>query len=41
MRIAVVGAHLNGQPLNHQLTDRGATLVGDDRHGADLPALRA
>jgi allophanate hydrolase len=23
MRIAVVGAHLTGQPLNHQLTDRG------------------
>ncbi len=27
VRIAVVGAHLDGQPLNHQLTDRGATLV--------------
>src|SRR6478672_8903137 len=27
MRIAVVGAHLSGQPLNHQLTSRGATLV--------------
>jgi allophanate hydrolase len=25
--IAVVGAHLDGEPLNHQLTDRGATLV--------------
>lgn len=25
--IAVVGAHLSGQPLNHQLTDRRATLV--------------
>jgi allophanate hydrolase len=25
--LAVVGAHLTGQPLNHQLTDRGATLV--------------
>jgi allophanate hydrolase len=23
-RIAVVGAHLSGEPLNHQLTDRGA-----------------
>ncbi|HEX9811060.1 MAG TPA: allophanate hydrolase, partial [Burkholderiales bacterium] len=23
VRIAVVGAHLSGQPLNHQLTDRG------------------
>ena len=27
MRMAVVGAHLSGQPLNHQLTSRGATLV--------------
>jgi allophanate hydrolase len=25
-RIAVAGAHLRGQPLNHQLTDRGAEL---------------
>jgi allophanate hydrolase len=25
--LAVAGAHLNGQPLNHQLTDRGATCV--------------
>jgi allophanate hydrolase len=25
--IAVVGAHLTGQPLNHQLTDLNATLV--------------
>jgi allophanate hydrolase len=25
--IAVVGAHLTGQTLNHQLTDLGATLV--------------
>ncbi len=25
--VAVVGAHLWGQPLNHQLTDRGAELV--------------
>ncbi len=24
--LAVVGAHLSGQPLNHQLTSRGATL---------------
>jgi allophanate hydrolase len=24
--LAVVGAHLAGQPLNHQLTDRGARL---------------
>src|SRR5262249_28078954 len=27
MRIAVVGAHLSGQPLNHQLTSLGATLA--------------
>lgn len=26
-RVAVVGAHLSGMPLNAQLTDRGATLV--------------
>ena len=26
-RLAVVGAHLDGQPLNHQLTSRGARLV--------------
>ncbi len=24
--LAVVGAHLSGQPLNHQLTDNGAVL---------------
>ncbi|HEV8297956.1 MAG TPA: hypothetical protein VGQ20_11680 [Acidimicrobiales bacterium] len=27
IRLAVVGAHLSGQPLNHQLTDRGAHLI--------------
>ena len=27
IRIAVVGAHLSGQPLNHQLTSRRAALV--------------
>ena len=27
MKIAVVGAHLSGQPLNGQLTQRGAGLV--------------
>ena len=26
--LAVVGAHLSGLPLNHQLTDRGARLLG-------------
>ena len=25
--LAVAGAHLGGQPLNHQLTDRGGSLV--------------
>ena len=28
VKVAVVGAHLSGMPLNGQLTDRGATLVG-------------
>ena len=27
VRVAVVGAHLSGMPLNRQLTDRGAALV--------------
>ncbi len=27
VRLAVVGAHLSGQPLNHQLLDRGARLI--------------
>jgi allophanate hydrolase len=27
MNLAVVGAHLSGLPLNHQLTSRGARLV--------------
>jgi allophanate hydrolase len=27
LRLAVVGAHLSGLPLNSQLTERGATLV--------------
>jgi allophanate hydrolase len=26
-QVAVVGAHLSGQPLNHQLTNREATLL--------------
>lgn len=29
--LAVVGAHLRGEPLNHQLTDRGAQLVRTTR----------
>jgi allophanate hydrolase len=28
VRVAVVGAHLSGMPLNPQLTERGATLAG-------------
>jgi allophanate hydrolase len=28
VRVAVVGAHLSGMPLNKQLTERGATLCG-------------
>ena len=27
MKLAVVGAHLSGLPLNHQLVERGAALV--------------
>jgi len=34
LKIAVVGAHLDGEPLNHQLTDRGATLVQRTRTAA-------
>jgi allophanate hydrolase len=40
--VAVVGAHLSGQPLNHQLTERGARLVKACRTSAHyrLFALR-
>jgi allophanate hydrolase len=40
--VAVVGAHLTGQPLNHQLTERGARLVRSCRTSTDyrLFALR-
>lgn len=31
LRLAVVGAHLSGQPLNRQLTSRGATLITTTR----------
>ena len=31
LRVAVVGAHLSGMPLNGQLTERGAALVGAAR----------
>ena len=33
--IAVVGAHLSGLPLNHQLTDRGARLIWSGRTATD------
>lgn len=33
--LGVVGAHLSGQPLNHQLTDRGARLVRTTRTAAN------
>jgi allophanate hydrolase len=35
VRVAVVGAHLSGMPLNGQLTDRGAVLVDEARTSAD------
>ena len=35
VRLAVVGAHLAGQPLNHQLTGRGARLVSTTRTAAE------
>ena len=31
LTVAVVGAHLSGMPLNHQLTERGARLLGPAR----------
>lgn len=34
IRLAVVGAHLTGMPLNGQLTSRGAVLVGETRTAA-------
>ena len=33
--LAVAGAHLTGQPLNHQLTDGGAELVTTTTTSAD------
>jgi allophanate hydrolase len=35
VRVAVVGAHLSGMPLNSQLTERGASLVGTASTAAD------
>lgn len=34
-RVAVVGAHLSGMPLNHQLTERGARLLRTTRTAPD------
>ena len=39
--VAVVGAHLRGQPLNWQLTDRGAKYPRDTTHRPELPPVRA
>ena len=33
--VAVVGAHLRGQPLNHELTELGAVFVSQTRSAAD------
>ncbi|MGA1837431.1 allophanate hydrolase [Herbiconiux sp. 11R-BC] len=35
IELALFGAHLSGQPLNHQLVERGARLVGPVRTSAD------
>lgn len=35
VKVAVVGAHLSGMPLNGQLTERGATLVGQAETAPD------
>jgi allophanate hydrolase len=35
VQLAVVGAHLSGQPLNRQLTERGATLIEATQTSAD------
>jgi allophanate hydrolase len=37
VKLAVVGAHLSGMPLNHQLTERGARLI---RSAQTAPAYR-
>lgn len=34
MKIVVCGAHLSGMPLNHQLTERGASLVANTQTAA-------
>lgn len=40
VRVAVCGAHLSGLPLNHQLTSRGARLIGSP-HSAPEYQLHA
>lgn len=35
VKVAVVGAHLSGMPLNGQLTERGATLLGSAETAPD------
>lgn len=40
IKVAVVGAHLTGQPLNHQLTSRGAKLLATT-HTAPIYKLYA
>jgi allophanate hydrolase len=35
VRVAVCGAHLSGLPLNHQLTSRGARLIGSPQSAPD------
>jgi allophanate hydrolase len=35
VEVAVVGAHLSGEPLNHQLTERGARLLKTCRTATD------
>ena len=35
VRVAVVGAHLRGMPLNHQLTERGARWIETTQTSAD------
>ncbi len=40
VQVAVCGAHLEGLPLNHQLTDRGAHLVARGLTSRDYQAVR-
>jgi allophanate hydrolase len=41
VRVAVVGAHLRGMPLNHQLTHRDARFVAETRTSPEYRPLRA